>query len=121
MSSDVVVDTDVLSFLFKSDTRADLYRPHLVGRRPAISFMTLAELLRWPLANGWGAGRRRRLELYVSRFVVHGYDEDLCRVWAEVTDTARRSGRAIQCADAWIAATALLHVNGGGRIPIVAV
>jgi hypothetical protein len=27
----VVVDTDVVSFLFKQDTRADLYKPHLKG------------------------------------------------------------------------------------------
>lgn len=25
----LIVDTDVISYLFKGDTRADLYRPHL--------------------------------------------------------------------------------------------
>lgn len=25
----VLIDTDVISFLFKQDTRAELYRPHL--------------------------------------------------------------------------------------------
>lgn len=40
----VVVDTDVVSFLFKRDTRAELYRRHLEGRRPLISAQTLAEL-----------------------------------------------------------------------------
>jgi hypothetical protein len=48
----VVVDTDVVSYLFKSDTRADLYRPHLDGHLPIISFMSLAELERWTLARG---------------------------------------------------------------------
>jgi tRNA(fMet)-specific endonuclease VapC len=42
--SDAVIDTDVVSFLFKRDTRAELYRPHLVGRRIVVSFMTVAEL-----------------------------------------------------------------------------
>ena len=34
---------------------------------------------------------------------------DLCRRWAEVTVAAQASGRRIECADAWIAATALLY------------
>ena len=34
---------------------------------------------------------------------------DLCRKWAEVTVAAQAAGRRIECADAWIAATALLY------------
>jgi len=30
--STVIVDTDVVSFLMKGDTRAEFYRPHLEGR-----------------------------------------------------------------------------------------
>ena len=61
-----VVDTDVVSYVFRGDTRAALYRPH-------------------------------------------PFDPDLCERWAHVTVMARRLGRPIQHADAWIAATALLH------------
>jgi hypothetical protein len=39
----VVVDTDVVSFLFKGDTRSDLYRPHLEGRLAVIAARTRAE------------------------------------------------------------------------------
>ena len=42
--SDVVVDTDVASFVFKRDTRARLYRPHLLGKRLYVSFMAVAAL-----------------------------------------------------------------------------
>ena len=52
----VVVDTDVVSFLYKRDTRAALYRPHLDGQLPIISFMTLAELMKW---TGRGSSNRR--------------------------------------------------------------
>jgi hypothetical protein len=38
----VVVDTDVVSFRFKKDTRARLYKRHLLGQQPLIAFMTLA-------------------------------------------------------------------------------
>jgi tRNA(fMet)-specific endonuclease VapC len=43
----VVVDTDVVSFLFKSDSRSHVYLPHLEDRRWLISFMTQAELEQW--------------------------------------------------------------------------
>ncbi len=33
----------------------------------------------------------------------------LCRKWAEISDGVRRRGRPVGVADAWIAATALLH------------
>ena len=40
----VVLDTDVVSFLFKRDSRGDPYQPHLEDREWLISFMTEAEL-----------------------------------------------------------------------------
>lgn len=36
------------------------------------------------------------------------YNRDLCRKWAEVTVAAQAAGRRIDCADGWVAATALL-------------
>jgi tRNA(fMet)-specific endonuclease VapC len=53
----VIVDTDVASFLFKEDTRADIYRTHLAGVVASISFMTLAELEQWVVLRNWGARR----------------------------------------------------------------
>jgi hypothetical protein len=47
--------------LFKGDTRALAYRPHISGRLLGISFMTLAELDRWPLERNWGQGRKLAL------------------------------------------------------------
>ena len=38
----VVVDTDVVSFLFKGHPSASLYKDDLTGRALVISFMTLA-------------------------------------------------------------------------------
>jgi tRNA(fMet)-specific endonuclease VapC len=108
-STRLVVDTDVVSFLFKGDSRAAAYRPHLDGRLLVISFMTLAELYQWALAHQWGERRRADLDAHLARFTVLPYDRDLCRWWAAASVEARRSGRPIQCADAWIAATALSY------------
>lgn len=105
----VAVDTDVLSFRFRSDTRAALYEPHLQGRTIIVSFRTIAELDRWAEERKWGAARRTELEAYLEPFTVVHTDRDLSRWWATTTVAARRQGRPIQVADAWIAATALLY------------
>jgi len=41
----VVVDPDVVSFLFKNDSRAQLYLPLMRNRDLLVSFMTEAELV----------------------------------------------------------------------------
>ena len=107
--SSVVLDTDVVSFLFKNHPLGALYEGEVAGRTLLISFMTLAELDRWALQSQWGEGRRGWLRLYLERFVVMPYSRVLCTKWAEATVTAQSRGCRIECADAWIAATALLY------------
>lgn len=105
-----VLDTNVVSFLFKADTRADLYAEHLRDRDLIISFMTEAELEQRALQSNWSAKRTEWLRLYVNaNFSVVPSSTDLSRKWAEVMVAARRAGRRIETADAWIAATALLY------------
>lgn len=112
--SAVVVDTDVISFLFKSDTRAAAYQPHLHGTLPLVSFMTLAELEQWALIRNWGALRRERLEAHLAKYTLVPFDRALCRAWAEVRVEARQVGHPIETSDAWIAATARLY-----RAPLI--
>jgi tRNA(fMet)-specific endonuclease VapC len=40
----VLLDTNIVSYLFKGDTRSALYEPHLLNRELAIAMMTVAEL-----------------------------------------------------------------------------
>lgn len=108
MPEGCVVDTDVISYLFRRDTRAALFEPHLTDVVPAVSFMTIAELDRWALQRDWGPQRRARMEAFLRRFTIVLVDRALCRVWAEIGDRARRRGRPIHVADEWIAATALV-------------
>ena len=104
-----VVDTDVVSMLFKGDTRALAYRPHITGRLLGIFFMTLAELERWSLERDWGQRRKQELAEHLTRYVVLPVSRELCGKWAEVSFAAKRKGRPIQTADAWIAASALYY------------
>ncbi len=105
----VVADADVVSFLFKGHPSGSRYAEHLAGSVPLVSFMTVAELERWALQFQWGPARLDRLHAHMGRFTVVPSSPDLCRLWAEVTVAAQASGRRIECADAWIAATALLY------------
>jgi predicted nucleic acid-binding protein len=105
----IVLDTDVVSFLFKGDTREQIYLPQLQDRQWLISFMTEAELEQWALLANWSAKRVEWLRLFVNRSVIVPSSHDLVLKWAEAMVAARRSGRRIETADAWIAATALLY------------
>lgn len=107
MTPTVLLDTDVLSFLMKRDTRADFYLRHLVGKIPALSFMTVAEVYQWEVLRGWGERRKAELDATLRNYVVIPFDNQLCRLWAEVSVQRQRMGRPISCNDAWIAATAL--------------
>jgi len=103
----VVVDTNVVSYLSKGDTRAANYRPHLTGRVLILSFMSLAELDHWMEIGRWGPDRREALRAFLGNYAVHYPDRRLCQFWAAAMSAARWAGKPINPADAWIAAAAL--------------
>jgi len=105
----VVIDTDVVSFLFKNDSRARAYLPHLHDRQWLISFQTEAELEQRALLPNWPAKRVEWLRIFLARFAIVPSSRDLVLKWAEVMVAARRVGRRLESADAWIAATAVLY------------
>ena len=100
----VVVDTDVGSFLFKRDSRAARYEPHLLGK---ISAQARAELCSWPNQRNWGATRRQELEQFLTPYVIEYPDDRLCRLYGETVADARKRGYQVPASDAWHAVTAL--------------
>ena len=105
----VVVDTCVVSFVLKGDTREEAYRPILQGKLLVLSPMIISELERWALERNWGAARRYAMEQHLKQYVVQPFTITLCHAWAKTVHTARRNGFTISCADAWIAAVAVDH------------
>ena len=105
----LIVDTDVVSFLLKGDTRAQLYRPHLQGNTLALSFMTVAELYQWAYVRNWGNRKLTRLEEQLHQYAIVPFDNELCKQWASISVQRQRMGRPMSVQDAWIAATALRH------------
>lgn len=103
-----VIDTDVWSYLYKGRLEAKLYEPHLFGNILVISFQTQAELLRGAIAANWGTTRRQHLESRLQKYVIEPSSYRLSLLWAQAMDSAKRNGRPIGAADAWVAATAVL-------------
>lgn len=92
----VVVDTDVVSYVFKNHPFGSRYDPELAGRIALISFMAVAEIERWVLQRRWGSQRIQLLRTFLQRLRVVPSSPDLCRKWAEVMVEAQAAGRRIQ-------------------------
>jgi predicted nucleic acid-binding protein len=107
LSTPVVVDTDVVSFLFKDHSLAPAYQAILAGRPLAVSLITLAEIEYRMEAKNWGTSRRDPMRRFLARFTVLLPDTDSARVWARIKSGCDKKGRPIAFADAWIAAAAV--------------
>lgn len=103
----VVVDTDVVSYLFRQDSRADAFRAHLDGRLAVISAQTLAELEHWPVRRHWGERKRTELRAFLQRYWVQYPGPRMCRLYGELTAVAQEAGYIVPEGDAWHTATSL--------------
>lgn len=104
----MVADTSVVSIIYNQDSRAPFYERHLEGRRVFVSFQTVEELYHWPSRNGWSDRRRNDLIRHVDQYEVVWPDYNLIQISAQLRAERERSGRRLNTADAWIAASALL-------------
>lgn len=110
----ILLDTNIVSFILKGDSRASDYAPHLLNRELAIAIMTVAELLQWAEMRRWGQPRRQRLEASLFNYTILPVDIAACRAWAEIRASRNALCRPISPQDAWIAATALRY-----QLPLV--
>lgn len=102
-----VVDTDVVSFLFKSHPLAPAYQTILAGRPLAVSLITLAEIEYGMEVKNWGASRHNLMRRFLGRFTPLLPDAETARLWARIKSGCEKKGRPISFADAWIAAAAV--------------
>ena len=94
----VVVDTDVVSFVFKTHALAAAYI--LAGRSLAVSLITLAEIEYGMEAKNWGATRRDMMRRFLARFTVLLPNAETARVWARIKIGCDKKGRPFAFADA---------------------
>lgn len=104
----VLVDTNIVSFFFRQDTRASFYEKHLIGKFKVIASQTLAELELMPLLNNWSTKRKQKLDDFLKDYILIDVNKDICLQWAKIQFEAKIKGRPISNADCWIAATAIV-------------
>ncbi len=102
----VVLDTNVVSYLFDRDSRADYYQERIRGRRAVISFQTLEEAWFGAYSGRWGERRMNELAHHLEQYEVVWPSLELVVVCARLRSEQKSAGRELQKADAWIAATA---------------
>lgn len=109
--SDVLLDTDVFSYLLKDHQRAEPYHRHVRGKRLAVTFITVGELYAGAEKANWGPRKRSDLETRLRAVVVVPYDIEVCRAYARLCNLRNPDGSRLTIAanDRWIAACALRH------------
>jgi predicted nucleic acid-binding protein len=93
--SQIVVDTDVASYIFNWHSSAQRYIDALRGCELILSFMSIAELRMGAIAAGWGVRRRAMLEHFIRGFGVVYAGDALCTSWARLRAEARATGRSL--------------------------
>jgi predicted nucleic acid-binding protein len=107
VTTPAVVDTDVISFLFKNHSFAPAYQAILAGRPLAVSLIGMAEIEYGMEAKNWGSSSRDLMRRFLERFTALLPDTETARLWARIKSTCEKKGRPITFADAWIAAAAV--------------
>ena len=103
----ILVDTDVVSYLFKGHPLARAFAARLEGNHLCISFVTLAEIEFGMKAAHWGSSRTHAMRAHLAKFEVVQTSPDLCLMWADVTSESISLGKRMSQHDAWIAATSI--------------
>jgi predicted nucleic acid-binding protein len=105
----VLLDTNIVSYIYKQDSRALLYDKYIIGKELSVSLVTVAELLLWSKIRNWGLSRIRHLEETINNYTIFPVEFETCRIWANIRKERSDLGLPISPNDAWIAATALQY------------
>ncbi len=104
----VVVDTNVISYIFNRHTLGVIYKAKLQGQMLFTAAQTVEELRYGAFKAKWGKVRISQLEVLFESFRVVQTTDLICTKCAEIRVQARQKGFVLDLADAWIAATALV-------------
>ena len=104
----IVLDTNVVSYIFNGDRRAQYYLERMRGLRAFISFQTLEELWFGAYRKGWGEKRENEFTLHLEQYEVIWPTPETVQISANLRSEREKAGRSLNTADAWIAATALM-------------
>jgi tRNA(fMet)-specific endonuclease VapC len=106
----VLLDTDVFSYLTRDGhARGDAYRPHVLGKTIAVSFVTVGEVYFGAEKKNWGSRTLSGLLERLKAVIVVPSDLEICREYGRLRASLEKAGIIIPDNDLWIAACALRH------------
>ena len=103
----VVLDTNVVSFIYRHDPKGVYYEQQVRSLEPLISFQTSQELWFGAFKKGWGRQRMGKLREFLSGYKVVMPTTATIEACARIRAEQARVGRSLALDDAWIAATAM--------------
>ena len=103
----IVLDTSVVSLLFRGDSRSGYYLDRIADERAVIAFQTVEETWYGAYKAGWGQRRTDELARHLAQYEVVWPDAETVDLSANLRVQRERAGRRLSSADAWVAATAL--------------
>ena len=80
----IIVDTDVVSYIFKHHPFGQPFVEAFEGHDLWISFMTVAEIEHGMATARWGERLRHRMRRHLGRYEVLKSNPELCRLWGAV-------------------------------------
>lgn len=104
----IVLDTNIVSFIFRNDAKAQYYEERIADDIAVISFQTLEEIWFGAFKGQWGEDRMHSLDEHLQRYEVIWPNREVAEICARVRAEREREGRALRLSDCWIAATALM-------------
>jgi len=108
---ELLVDTDVLSYIAWDRPQARSFAPFLLGKLSFISFVTVGEMYFGAEKANWGEPRVAKMETILRRYTVIPGTYEVARQYGRVK---RAFCDQVDENDMWIAATALAY-----ELPVV--
>jgi len=105
--NEIILDTDITSFIFNGHTLAQRYESLIGGRERFICFATLGEIHEGLYRSNWS---RAKIDLCLKSAKLYPVvypDALICETWGWVRSI--RKNRQIALNDAWIAASAISY------------
>ncbi len=110
----ILVDTNVLSYRYGKRSEFETFKPYLIGKIPAISFISYGEALAGAKSARWSEAKISNYENYLRSYLLIPGDINLVRAYANTKSSCKFAGVGIDDNDCWIAATAIMH-----HIPLI--
>jgi predicted nucleic acid-binding protein len=104
---ELVVDGDVVSYIFRRRALGNAYSQLIGLRRTGITLLAVGESRQGVVYDNWGDRRIAALHAFLSRFFILEANTEIANVCGGLLGRCMQIGLAISWPDAWAAVTAL--------------